>query len=80
MTLCSSLTEKYKRHVATVHRGCIFIGDVSPMNIFLYSLVPKNIKNYIHRCYVSRCFHRLTKEFTLYSSVLQLYSSVVTDE
>jgi hypothetical protein len=50
------------------------------MNIFLYSFVLRNIKNYIHRRYVPRWFHWLTEEFNLYSLVLQLYSSVLTDE
>jgi hypothetical protein len=50
------------------------------MNIFVYSSIPRNIKNYIHRCYVPRCFHRLIEEFTVSSSVIQLYSSVVTNE
>jgi hypothetical protein len=34
--------------------GSIFISDVLPTNIFLYSSVPRNIKNYIHRRYIPR--------------------------
>jgi hypothetical protein len=60
--------------------GSIFIGNVSPMNIFLYFSAPKNIKNYIRRCYIPLRFHRLTDEFILYFLVIQLYSTVETDE
>jgi hypothetical protein len=48
--------------------------------IDIYSSVPRNIDNYIRWRYIPRCFHRLTEEFTLYSLVIQLYSSVVIDK
>jgi hypothetical protein len=58
----------------------IFVDDTSPTNIFLYSSVSRNIKNYIHRCYITQYIHWLTEEFIIYSSLLQVYSSVVTNE
>jgi hypothetical protein len=50
------------------------------MNIFLYSSASRNIILYIHQCYVPWLFCRLTKEFTIYSSIIQLNTSVVTNE
>jgi hypothetical protein len=34
----------------------------------------------IHRCYIPQLLRRLTKEYNLFSSVIQLHSSVITDE
>jgi hypothetical protein len=35
---------------------------------------------YIHRHYISRLLHRLTEEYSLYSSVIELRSSVITEK
>jgi hypothetical protein len=58
----------------------VFIGYVQPINILLYSSIPRNIMTYIHRCYIPCLFHRLTKELILYPSVLEVYSSVVNNK
>jgi hypothetical protein len=39
-----------------------------------------NIGAYIHQCYIPRFLHRLTKEYNVYSLVMKVYSSVITDE
>jgi hypothetical protein len=50
------------------------------MNILLYFSVPRNIVAYIHRCYISRLFRRLTEEYKLRSLVIEVRSSVITEE
>jgi hypothetical protein len=50
--------------------GHIFISSTSPINILLYSLVPRNINYYICWCYIRQLFRWLTKEFTINSSIL----------
>jgi hypothetical protein len=35
---------------------------------------------YIFRCYIPRLFHRLTEEYKLCSSIIELHSSVITEE
>jgi hypothetical protein len=35
---------------------------------------------YICRCYIPHLLRRLTEEYNLYSSVIQLHSSIIADE
>jgi hypothetical protein len=39
-----------------------------------------NIVAYIRRCYIPRLLHRLTEKYNVYSSVMKVCSSVITDE
>jgi hypothetical protein len=57
-----------------------FMGYTYPTNILLYSSVPRNIVPHIRQRYIPRLFHRLTEEYDLYFSVMQLNLSVITDE
>jgi hypothetical protein len=50
------------------------------MNILLYSSVPRNIITYSRWRYIPQLFRQLTEEYNLYSSVIQLNSSIITDE
>jgi hypothetical protein len=67
----------------------IFNGYISPRNIFeyirrllifLYFSVLRSIIIYIHRCYVPQLFRWLTKKFNIYFLIIQLNSSILTDE
>jgi hypothetical protein len=55
-------------------------SPVYSLVILLYSLVPRNIVTYIYRCYIPRLLSQLTVEYTLYSSVIELCSSTITEE
>jgi hypothetical protein len=44
------------------------------------SSVPMNIGSYIHWSYIPRLFERLTEEYNVYSSVMKVCSSVITDK
>jgi hypothetical protein len=38
-----------------------------------------NIVSFIHQCYIPRLLHRLTDKYNVYSSVIKVCSSVITD-
>jgi hypothetical protein len=50
------------------------------MIILLHSSVPRNTVAYIRWWYIPRLLHLLTEEYNIYSSVIQLRSSVITEE
>jgi hypothetical protein len=50
------------------------------MNILVYSSVPMNIVAYIRGRYIHRLLRQLTEEYKLRSSVIELCSSVITEE
>jgi hypothetical protein len=50
------------------------------MNILLYSSIPTNIVTYIRERYIPRFLHQLTEKCNLRSSVIEVCSSVITDE
>jgi hypothetical protein len=50
------------------------------MNILLYFSVPRNIIAYICQRYIPRLLYRLIGEYNLYFLVIQLCSSIITDE
>jgi hypothetical protein len=77
MTLYSLVNRGIYGYVARAHVGGSPLYYSIMCNRGIYAT---NIVLYIHQCYIPRLLHWLAEEYNLYFSVIELRSSVITDE
>jgi hypothetical protein len=77
MCLYSLVNRVIYGHRVRAHRRGVLVYSLVRCN---RGIVPMNIVTYICRRYISRFLCRLNEEYIIYSSVMNVCSSVITDE